>query len=746
MREQALQYAARGWPVFRLTGFKTPLKGSHGHLDATTDPATVEQWWRERPKANIGLRCGAIVVIDLDGPGALAQWKALREAGGGCPQTLTAQTARGLHLFFKPPAGVEIRTRNAQRQAKGGDGIDVKGHGGFVVLAPSVNAKNGFVYQWVVDAPIADMPEWLVSFCLHNSEGTKLTAGDAKGREPSAKLAIPLPDHLVKRKQALEASGSPGIASRALKSFVEQWSGQEEARVRSALAAIPANCSRDDWLQIGMALHSCGWERPDGTDAGYDIWLEWSRTGGDKFASDWDCETRWRSFGKRGGVSLGTLFHLAEKAGWKGGQGPAGGGAGAQAAAMGAQGEAPGAVKEANGHAVALPTAFNLRFDRDKAGNIKATCENTIEAVKGLNLDCRYDTFHERLMVGGQVLQQWAGELSDVTTQKLRNLIRAEFGFDPGVLHCHDAAVRTAIEHPYDPVLDYLNGLAWDRVPRLDTWLSRYMGAEVSSLNRAIGRLALVAAVRRACVPGSKFDQIVVMESAEGHGKSTAIEILAGADNFSDQPILTLDDRGQQEAVQGVWLYEIADLAGMARAEVERVKAFASRRVDRARPAYGRSRIDKPRRCVFFASTNDDTYLKSQTGNRRFWPVRVGQIDLPGLKRDRDMLWAEAVEAEHAAPGITLGESLWGEARSAQEERREVDPWEYTLESITGKLVGEEYRVSARDVLDLHLRLPATSQTSGNVKRVSGVMTRLGWDRVKVWEGGRTIAAYRRKR
>ena len=134
--------------------------------------------------------------------------------------------------------------------------------------------------------------------------------------------------------------------------------------------------------------------------------------------------------------------------------------------------------------------------------------------------------------------------------------------------------------------------------------------------------------------PGCKFDHILTLEGIEGTMKSTSIVILAGAENFSDQTILTASDKEQQELVRGVWLFEIADLAGMKRADVEKIKAFATRTHDRARPAYGRRRVDAPRRCIFFGSTNEDEYLQSQTGNRRIWPLKTGvtgPIDIEGL-------------------------------------------------------------------------------------------------------------------
>src|SRR5258708_31669833 len=188
------------------------------------------------------------------------------------------------------------------------------------------------------------------------------------------------------------------------------------------------------------------------------------------------------------------------------------------------------------------------------------------------------------------------------------------------------------------------------------------MGVAETPLNRQIGRLVLIAAVRRARQPGVKFDQILVLEGREGIDKSNAIKVLAGEDNFSDATILGLNDKEQMEAIKGRWLYEIADLSGISRAEVESVKNFASKTYDRARRAYGKCTIDQPRRCIFFATTNESNYLKSQTGNRRFWPVKVERVDIDSLRRDRDLLWGEAAALESAGACIVLPESLWAVA------------------------------------------------------------------------------------
>ena len=186
----------------------------------------------------------------------------------------------------------------------------------------------------------------------------------------------------------------------------------------------------------------------------------------------------------------------------------------------------------------------------------------------------------------------------------------------------------------------------WDGEKRLDNWVVTYLSCENTELNRAIGRKTLIAAVHRARVPGCKYDNITVLESPEGWDKSTAIRVLAGDENFSDQSILAVSDKEVQEQLDGIWFHENADLAGMTRAEVEHVKAFASRQVDRARPAYGRVREDHKRRSIEWATTNNDEYLLSQTGNRRFWPLKVGTIDLEKLKSDRLQLLGEAATYE----------------------------------------------------------------------------------------------------
>ena len=137
--------------------------------------------------------------------------------------------------------------------------------------------------------------------------------------------------------------------------------------------------------------------------------------------------------------------------------------------------------------------------------------------------------------------------------------------------------------------------------------------------------------------------------------------------------------------MQGVWIIEIAELDAIGKAEVSRIKAFLTRTTDRFRPPYGRYTIEVPRSCVFAGTVNPDTYLRDETGNRRFWPVRCGTIDIDALARDRDQLWAEAVARfKDGAIWWIDGPELMAAATAEQEKRYQSDAWDDLIEHWLG--------------------------------------------------------------
>jgi len=290
----------------------------------------------------------------------------------------------------------------------------------------------------------------------------------------------------------------------------------------------------------------------------------------------------------------------------------------------------------------ALAVVSSTWPDLTKEGRPRPSMRNAMLAMQRLELRFAHDLFRHRKTIEGRLIQEYQGSLSDDACSALRHMIIEQFGFDPGKDPTRDAAETLAIGNRFHPIRDYLTGLRWDGASRLDGWMTEYLGADATPLNAAIGRIVLIAAVRRVREPGAKFDSILVLEGEQGVGKSSAIKILAGPENFSDQNILTLDPKAQMELLEGVWIYELCGLEGLSRAETSKVKAFASRSADHSRPAYARFKESRPRQTIFIGTANDDKYLRDMTGNRRFWPVKVGKIDLEALQRDHDQLFAEA--------------------------------------------------------------------------------------------------------
>jgi predicted P-loop ATPase len=398
--------------------------------------------------------------------------------------------------------------------------------------------------------------------------------------------------------------------------------------------------------------------------------------------------------------------------------------------------------------------------------NPKPTFHNTRAAIEALSIECSADVFHGKLFMGrgttGGALQPFHGEVTDVAIGALRVCLSDAFGLDFTEKHVRDAVVTLCNEHQFNPVVDMLAEAEanWDKVERLDRMAVDHFNAADTPLNRACVRKTMIAAVARARQPGCKFDTITVLEAPEGWNKSSAWAVLAGEGNFSDESILGKASREVQEALASTWVHENAELAGITKAEVETIKAFASRQTDRARPAYGRFLVAQPRHSIEVGTTNADKYLLSQTGNRRFWPVEVLRpIDLKRLRENRLQLWGEAAHYQSQGEVLTLPEALWAAAGVEQEARRVLHPWEGKLAemSIVVKVDGEEYwgngvvhvvgeeeRVATSAIFEHVLKVSAGQLNNGHSKTVAAIMKMQGWLPYVFELDGKTVRGYRR--
>lgn len=257
-----------------------------------------------------------------------------------------------------------------------------------------------------------------------------------------------------------------------------------------------------------------------------------------------------------------------------------------------------------------------------------------------------------------------------------------------------DAVNNVAQEHTFHPVRDYLDACTWDGVPRVDTLLIDYLGAEDTPYTRAVTRKTLAAAVARIYRPGCKFDYMLTLQGRQGLGKSALIARLGGR-WFSDS-FTTMQGKDAYEQVLGVWLMEVGELAGMRKAEAETIKLYISKQVDRFRPAYGRRTQEFPRQCIFIGTTNETQFLRDATGNRRFWVVDTPDTPSRSLWDELTpetvrMIWGEAVQIYKAGEALYLPPELERTAREVQEAYAEEDPRTGIIVDYLDRLLPEDW-------------------------------------------------------
>ena len=285
------------------------------------------------------------------------------------------------------------------------------------------------------------------------------------------------------------------------------------------------------------------------------------------------------------------------------------------------------------------------------------------------------------------------------------------------------AVTKVSDDRSYHPIREYLDALPeWDKISRVDTLLIDYLGAEDNAYVRAVTRKTLCAAVRRVQEPGVKFDTMLVLNGPQGIGKSTLISRLAG-EWFSDSLNLgDTKDKTAAEKLQGYWILEIGELAGLRKAEVETLRSFLSRQNDIYRAAFGRRATPHPRQCIFFGTTNAESgYLRDTTGNRRFWPVKT-----PGggskhswdiTAEEIEQIWAEVLVYVKAGEKLHLAADIESLAKEEQREALESDEREGLVRDFLETLLPENW-----DSMDLFERRSFLSGVSnigakGTVRR-----------------------------
>jgi predicted P-loop ATPase len=298
-----------------------------------------------------------------------------------------------------------------------------------------------------------------------------------------------------------------------------------------------------------------------------------------------------------------------------------------------------------------------------------------------------------------------------------------------------DAVTLAARERSFHPIRDWLESLTWDGVRRTNVWLISYCGVAPSLYAQRLGEMFLISMVARIFQPGCKVDHMLILEGEQGIYKSEVCRTLAGQ-YFSDSlPEIGGNEKDLSLHLRGKWLVEISEMHAFSKAEATHLKSFISRQQERYRPPFGHREVIEPRQVVFIGTSNKDRYLRDETGDRRSWPVKCGNIMVKRLTEVREQLFAEAVHL------YRQGAEWWPDRafqrehiKPEQDARFEADIWTEAIAAWLGNTLLD--RVTVRQIAAEVLRIEDKFQDARAEKRIISVLRSEGWKPRHTKSGG----------
>ena len=324
--------------------------------------------------------------------------------------------------------------------------------------------------------------------------------------------------------------------------------------------------------------------------------------------------------------------------------------------------------------------------------------------------------------------------LTDEDTPLMKYYFSKIYNTEPSDKNLYDAVMVMAKQQSYHPIKNYLESLVWDGKSRADFWLHRICGATDNIYVRNVSLKILVGAIARIYQPGEKFDYMLILEGPQGIRKSTLVEILGGH-WYLDTHLSTGERKADMvDVMRTSWIIEISDLAGFKFHDVQFLKSFLSRRVDRVRLAYGRRAEDFKRQSIFIGTHNpsgNNQYFNDDTDNRRFWPVECGKLlDIECLINNRDQLFAEALVRFKAGEKLYLDNSDALDILKGMNEDRQVDT---PLNELIINYIKPLKDVTNIDIIERCFNLNAKNMTGRELmskQRTIGIlMKKIGWKR-----------------
>lgn len=689
-----------------------------------------------------------------------ASLDALTAEHGPLPATWTVRTGGGgTHFYFRIPEGMTIPGTTDIRPF-----IDIRGQGGQVVAPPSTHPETGADYYWEADGVQSppEAPAWLLDIATEKERKRKEKADAARAAAEArrqAALAAGQPDPTANPAQTASRDYALIVMGRCATDVTSAAPGTRHTVLFSKtfrLSKLYGNVLTEDEIVTTMTTAGLDCGLPEG-----DV----ERTVNNAYAQgEAQREEAYPvtpvSTLAAGQTFMQNLAVLQQQTRQNSTPPPpppttppSGGGAGTPPppppGGTGAPPPAAAPPPAQGGQNAPLPTSRNAQYPVDPA---------TFRAMSR-----RPDTFANGVITRwgspkgilanisvvfrldpAWVTRFWYNELSCVVmynppvplgapaqTRALRDsdvvrfvgILNEQYNMEVSVENVHHAINLAAEENRINPVGLYLTSLTWDGVPRIDTWLQNYMGVQDTPLARKMGRKWLIASVARALDPGCKADAMLIVKGPQNAGKSTAFRALAGSDWFNDTPF-EMDSKDRFDFLRGVWVYEIAELTNFTRADANALKGFLSSQDDKYRPAYGRTVVTYPRRVIFCGTTNEDQFLMDSTGTRRFWVVESGPVvDVDGIKRERDQLWAEAVHAYRQSEEYWLDRS--DDAVRADESQKHTlhDPLLNAVAAFCADVNNDQFTA---DTLWRRLVDDKKSPSSGDARRISKLVKEVG--------------------